>query len=37
VEIIAAQFPQYRNYRPGMERFRSNIGTIFDEVKATTK
>jgi cyclase len=36
VEIIAAQFPLYRNYRPGVERYRSNIGTIYDEVKSTT-
>jgi glyoxylase-like metal-dependent hydrolase (beta-lactamase superfamily II) len=36
VAIIAAQFPQYRDYRPGYERFRSNIGTIYDEVKGAT-
>jgi cyclase len=36
VEAIAGQFPQYRNYRPGMERYRSNIGTIYDEVKGNT-
>jgi cyclase len=36
VGIIAGQFPQYRNYRPGYERFRSNIGTIYDEVKGVT-
>lgn len=34
VESVSAQFPHYREFRPGIARFRSNIGTIYDEVKA---
>jgi len=34
VESAVSQFPQYVTFRPGPERFKTNVGTIYDEMKA---
>ena len=34
VASAVSQFPQYVNFRPGPARFKTNAGTIYDEMKA---
>ncbi len=34
VAAAVSRFPQYANFRPGPERFKTNVGTIYDEMKA---
>jgi cyclase len=33
VQAVESRFPQYKSYRPGEGRFRSNIGVIYNEEK----
>ena len=33
VASAVARFPQYVNFRPGAERFKTNVATIYDEMK----
>jgi cyclase len=34
VERVVAEFPQYKDFRPNLGRFRGRIGAIYDELKA---
>jgi glyoxylase-like metal-dependent hydrolase (beta-lactamase superfamily II) len=33
VASVTAEFPQYKDFRPGEARFRMSIGSIYDEMK----
>jgi len=37
IESAVSQFPRYATFRPGPARFKTNVGTIYDEMKAEAR